>query len=135
MGCGGTVPDYIPEEVIRDMPEGAEHIVAPGLQEDIDGNNWITNLLFGAPNRADPRLPNYSYFQGLLQADRHIMVAGQVRIVGGMLGADHGVASFYAGAMVTTNPFSFSGAGPFLNGGPDGVRTRVAHWEEIQPEP
>lgn len=135
-GCGGgpggeTPPGYIPPEISGGAGSGSGfEFTASGLSQDIDAQSWLQQTLFGASGKADPRLPNYSYFQGLLQAKEHIVVAGQVRVVGGMVGADEGVASLYAGAMVTTNPFSFTGADG-LTGGPAGIRTRIGHWEEI----
>lgn len=60
-------------------------------------------------------------------------MAGQVRILGGLLGADtpDAVVSFYNGAMITTNAHSFVGAGDALTGGPVGMRTRIRNMEEI----
>ncbi len=137
LGCGSsagqTPPSYIPPEMAADIAAGAAGttFTTTGLNQTMNGNEWLQATLFGAPNRADPRLPNYAYFQGILQAKKHLLIAGQVRVVGGVLGSDNGVASFYAGAMVTTNPYAFTGAGPVLTGGPNGIRTRVGHWEEI----
>jgi hypothetical protein len=134
LGCADP-PPYIPPEILANPPDLlSDHVSPLPLGESFDGNDWIQSTLFGAPNRSDPRLPNYSYFQGLLQAKEHILVTGQVRIVGGVLGADNGVGAFYAGAMATTNPYAYTAAGPLLTGGPNGIRTRVGHWEEI-PNP
>lgn len=131
LGCGGDTsgsdPDYLPPELAG---AGGATFDALGFDGTIQGNDWITQLLFASPDRSDPRLPSYTYFQGLAQAGEHIVIAGQVRVVGGVLGADSGVGSLYAGAMVTTNPYAFTGA-EGLVGGPPGIRTRVGHWEEL----
>lgn len=110
----------------------ADRVTGINYTDTLQGGLYVKQLFSGKSNRRDPRLPGYSYFQGLIQANNHITVAGQVRIVGGLLGADGGdsVVSLYNGAMITTNAHSFVGADA-LSGGPDGVRTRVRKLEEI----
>ncbi len=137
LGCSGGQPaPYVPDEIISTVQStGYSLNVSPSpLNEDIDGDQWLDAILFGATARTDPRLPNYSYFQGLIEADKHIVIAGQVRIVGGVVGADTGVVALYAGAMMTANPYAFTGAGNSLTGGEPGIRTRVGEWKEI-PNP
>lgn len=140
LGCGsegsGNEATYVPPEIAGSTGAGSDlfDFEASGFEGTLQGDDWIQQLLFGSPDRSDPRLPNYSYFQGLAQAGEHVVIAGQVRVVGGVLGADSGVGSLYAGAMVTTNPYAFTGADGLV-GGPPGIRTRVGHWEELPQAP
>ena len=108
-------------------------ISASTLTDTLDGDVYIKGLLSGK-GYSDVRLPGYSYFRGLIETRRHITISGQVRIVGGVLGVDgaSAVASLYDGAMLTTNPRAFVGAGNLLTGGPAGVKTRIRRWKEIK---
>lgn len=137
LGCSGGQPaPYVPDEIVATVASTGYtlNVTSTQLNEDIDGDQWLDAVLFGATARTDPRLPNYAYFQGLIQADEHIVIAGQVRIVGGVVGADSGVMALYAGAMMTANPYAYTGAGTSLTGGEPGIRTRVGEWKEI-PNP
>ena len=99
----------------------------------LNGEQYIAQLLGAGGSRFDPRLPGYSYFQGLVQAENHVTIAGQVRVIGGVAGADDADATvnFYGGAMVTTNPHAYLGAGDSLTGGPAGMLTRIKTLEEV----
>lgn len=134
-GCSGSTKNYS-KEVYDDYKDEAIDLPVAGYSETLNGNDYISQLLGGASNRFDPRLPGYSYFQGVLQADNHITIAGQVRVVGGIMGADRedATGNLYSGAMITTNAHAFLGAGEALDGGPPGVRTRIRDMEEI-PNP
>ena len=141
-GCGGgggdddyTPPSRVAGAVYEHYQDSLAdaRISAIGYTDTMQGGLYIKQLLGGGSNRFDPRLPGYSYFQGLVQANHHIPVAGQVRIVGGVRGADgtNSVVSLYNGAMITTNAHSFVGAGKALTGGPDGMRMRIRKMEEV----
>ena len=106
-------------------------LTAQALNQVVDGEELIEGTLFGAANRVNPRIPSYSYFQGMIQADQHLIVAGQVRVVGSVLGSPNGVVNLYSGAMITTNPQAYTTAGSAVTGGPAGMKTRIAKWEEI----
>jgi hypothetical protein len=127
---------YISSEVYNDYSGSAINIPAGGYTETLNGEDYIARLIGDASNRLDPRLPGYSYFQGLIQSANHITIAGQVRVVGGVMGADRtdATANLYGGAMVTTNAHAFLGAGDSLVGGPAGMRTRIRSMEEV-PQP
>jgi hypothetical protein len=136
--CVACDPDNVPGDLIpyltvltgRDLD-----LTGPALASPSDRNEIIDAALHQAPGRVDLRLPNYSYFQGLIQVENHLVLAGQVRVVGGVLGGvaggSGGVSALYSGAMVTANPGAFEDAGDSLKGGPAGVKTRVRKWEEI----
>lgn len=128
-GCGGS--DTYSDEVYAEFQDSDFTIEAGGYTDPVTGDSYIAHLLGGASNRTDLRLPGYTYFQGIIQADKHLTVAGQVRIVGALLGADAGTCSLYNGAMITTNAHALIGAGEALNGMPEGIRTRIRTWEEI----
>lgn len=135
-GCGGGDRNAYSDEAYGDYEasysSGAGFNLSPGgFTDSASGETYIKRLLTGTSNRLDVRLPGYAYFQGIVQAEKHIMVAGQVRIVGGVLGADSGTCSLYSGAMVTTNAHALMGASDSMNGLPDGIRTRIRTWEEI----
>lgn len=137
-GCSQS-PTNIASEVADSFEGEAPPVtdLAPIVfHESLDSDSYIERLLSGASNRFDARLPGYSYFQGVGQAYNHILVAGQVRVVGGILGADapNATASFYQGAMVTTNAHAFFGAGKSLTGGGDGVTTRIRSWRIVAEE-
>lgn len=135
-GCGSggepVIDGLVASEVASDYATPIS-VTAGSYSETIDGATYVSQLLGGASNRFDPRLPGYSYFQGVIQANNHITVVGQVRIVGALLGADreNGTVSLYSGAMITTNAHAVVGAGESLTGGPDGMRTRIRKLEEI----
>ena len=142
-GCGGSsgaVPAqnnaYIAGEVYDDYASAPVNIPATTYSGTLNGEQYIAQLLGDGGTRFDPRLPGYSYFQGLVQAENHVTIAGQVRVVGGVTGADDADATvnFYGGAMVTTNPYAFLGAGDSITGGPAGMLTRIRTLEEI-PNP
>lgn len=133
-GCSGGQPvSYVPDEIFQTAQNSGYslNLTPENLNEQYQGNEWINQVLFGGAARTDPRLPNYSYLQGLLQAEEHIIVSGQVRIVGGVVGADTGVVALYAGAMLTANPYAYTGAENALTGGPNGIKTRIGRWREI----
>jgi hypothetical protein len=132
-GGGGAPPPGIASEAFADYSTTPITIASGTYTETINGGDFINQLLGDASNRFDPRLPGYSYFQGVIQAENHITVAGQVRIVGGLLGTDRAdaTASLYSGAMITTNAHGIVGAGSSLTGGPPGMRTRIRTMEEI----
>lgn len=135
-GCGGGNPNAYSNEIYSDYQtvysSGGNYNLTPGgFTDTASGDTYIKRLLSGTSNRLDVRLPGYSYFQGVVQSDKHLTVAGQVRIVGGVLGVDHGTCNLYSGAMVTTNAHAFMGASDSLTGLPDGIRTRIRTWEEI----
>jgi hypothetical protein len=144
-GCGsgsgsgtGSVPpssSRVAQEAYSDYSDATVTMNAASFAETLNGDTYVGQLLGDASNRLDPRLPGYSYFQGLIQANNHITVAGQVRVIGGILGADRSEAttSLYNGAMITTNAHAFVGAGDALVDGPPGMRTRIRHMEEIPP--
>ncbi len=136
-GSQSSSSSYIADEVLATYSEGSPLMDLAGIDynESIESDGYVARLLGGASNRFDARLPGYSYFQGVAQANGHISLAGQVRVVGAVLGADmeDATASFYQGAMVTTNAQAFFGAGSSLVGGPDGIQTRIKSWE-IVPE-
>lgn len=135
-GCGcDNPPPNVPQEIADTFDDDGYYpdINQQPLNEQVNGNDFLTEMLFGGAARTDPRLPNYSYCQALLQAEEHIIVAGQVRVIGGLVGADSGVVSLYSGAMITANPYAYTGSGAGLtvaNGG-NGVKTRVGEWREI----
>ena len=130
-GCGGSGEsgnlNIATEEFTSDDLDNLSGLT---LNESIDGNEWLNRTLFSGSNRADPRLPGYSYFQGLVQSGQHVRVIGQVRVVGGIITTEEASASIASGAMITTNPYSFTKSDG-LTGGPEGIKTRVGHWEEI----
>ena len=136
-GCGGGAnQSYYADEAYEDYEEAYErgegiNLQAGGYTDTVTGDASIKRLLSGTSNRTDLRLPGYSYFQGVIQAKKHLMVAGQVRVVGAVLGSDEETASFYSGAMVTTNAHALVGAGASLDGMPAGIRTRIRAWEEV----
>lgn len=139
LNIGCSTPDNIASEVVADATPGGRSITisSTGYSPVASPNEVVDSIVRdGGSGRVDPRIPNYSYFQGIVQAHNHIIVAGQVRIVGGILGADDtdATVSLYRGAMVTSNPDAFLGAGARLSGGEDGVRTRIDDLEEI-PSP
>lgn len=131
----GCQPRNLPDEV-SSYVSGLEREIdvdAVPLVEEIDANAFIDSIVREAPGRLDLRLPNYAYFQGIVQADKFVVLAGQVRVVGGVLGVDdpNGAAALYSGAMVTANPEAFLEADDTLIGGDAGLRTRVRSWREI----
>lgn len=137
-GCTSP-PDNVAPEVLDYLVDKGRYLeISPvPLSPLTDADAVVDNLILGGDSgRVDPRLPSYSYFQGLVHARKHLWIAGQVRVVGGVVGVDGANSTFslYKGAMVTSNPDAFLGAGTALTGGPDGMRTRVASWEEI-PNP
>lgn len=132
----GCRPPNLPDEIfdyINSLGRDLDLVSEPHV-DSFDDEIFIDSIVHGPPGRIDLRLPNYVYFQGVIQAEDHLVVAGQVRIVGGLLGAETGVAALYSGAMVTSNPQAFRDAGEALQGGPDGVSTRVRSWREV-PNP
>lgn len=136
-GCDGSDSQYS-SEAYEDFKDSDMELQAGGYTETVSGDSYIDRMLGGTSNRTDPRLPGYSYFQGIIQANRHITIAGQVRVVGAVLGGDGtpgspGTCSLYSGAMVTTNAHALMGASDNLNDFPAGVRTRIRSWEEITP--
>ncbi len=137
-GCSNTSSNFASEvtDTFEDEEPPITDLAALVLHESIDSDSYMERLLSGASNRFDARLPGYSYFQGVAQAYNHILVAGQVRVVGGVLGADvpNATASFYQGAMVTTNAQAFFGAGQSLTGGDDGVVMRIRSWRIVPEE-
>lgn len=142
-GCGGSsagVPAqnnaYIAGEVYDDYASAPVNIGSTTYSNTLNGEEYIAQLLGDGGSRFDPRLPGYSYFQGLVQAENHVTIAGQVRVIGGITGADAADATvnFYGGAMVTTNPYAYLGAEDSLVGGPPGLLTRIKTLEEI-PNP
>lgn len=137
-GCTAGYPGYVPTEVQPAL--GA--LMAPnfgslGHQEPLtelsltNRQEWIETKLFPTRNRSSVRLPNYAYLQGLVQAKEHVSLIGQVRVVGGVLGVETGVAAFYDGAMVTANPYAFTYASKYLTGGSGGFRTRIGSMQEV----
>lgn len=144
-GCGGggggaptagVPPSNVSLEAYNDYRDRTTTISTGGFSQTIDGETYIGRLLGGASNRPDVRLPGYSYFQGVIQAENHITITGQVRVIGAILGADrpNSTASLYSGAMVTTNAHALVGAGDALVDPRDGMRTRIRNWEEIPTE-
>lgn len=136
VGQGGPAPAGISQEVFNDYYASDIDVTAETYLETVVGTEFVVRLLGRASNRRDVRLPGYSYFQGLIHSENHVTVAGQVRIVGGLLGTDRdfATANLYGGAMVTTNAHAFTGAGDSLKGGPAGMKTRIRNWKEI-PNP
>ncbi|MFN8610341.1 MAG: hypothetical protein U0931_22580 [Vulcanimicrobiota bacterium] len=70
-------------------------------------SDYVNNL-FGNVNPAgvdvNLGLPNYAYFQGLLYSKQNIFMAGQVRVVGGLVA--QGNVTVAGEGMVTSNPES-----------------------------
>lgn len=153
-GCGSSGSASAPppssrvsEDLYNDYSSvsGSDHLLAAStLVESIDGDAYVGRLLNGT-GHPDIRLPGYSYFQGLIQANNHVTVAGQVRIVGGVMGAsgiddgetlstsgDDGTLNLYQGAMVTVNGQAFADADDLLLGTPSGIKTRVKTWKEVR---
>lgn len=133
-GLGGPpAPPGIAQEVYTDYHAANLDVTADTYVEAVVGPNYMMQLLGGASNRMDVKLPGYSYFQGLIHSDNHVTIAGQVRVVGGVLGTDrsYATANLYSGAMVTTNAHAFTGAGDSLKGGPAGMKTRIRNWKEV----
>ncbi len=130
---GGVPPSTVAGEAFNDYKDRTNTIGTGAFSETINGEDYIGRLLGGASNRPDVRLPGYSYFQGVIQAQNHITITGQVRVVGALLGADrpNSTASLYSGAMVTTNAQALVGAGEALVDPRPGMRTRIRNWEEI----
>lgn len=141
-GCssGSSAPD--PNQVAQEVADTYSSLATPDdtaaatLSENINGDAYIAGLLSGASNRHDVRLPGYSYFQGVIHAENHVTVAGQVRVVGGILGVSrtNATANLYNGAMVTSNAHAVLGAGSDLVNGPAGIKTRIKTLEEV-PSP
>jgi len=132
----GCEPDNVPTPLHSFLGDFAENL-------DLTGNSFVSesnqdeiidSTIHNAPGRVDIRLPNYVYFQGIVHAKNNFVMAGQVRVVGGVLGVENGVAALYSGAMVTANPGAFQDAADLLAGGPSGISTRVRKWEEV-PNP
>lgn len=71
------------------------------------GSQYVNNL-FGNVSPAGLNvnlgLPNYTYLQGLIVSRQHVFLAGQVRVVGGVVANRNAVVS--RDGMVTTNPES-----------------------------
>lgn len=130
---GGVPPSNVSSEAYNDYRDRTATISTGSFSETISGEAYIDRLLGGASNRPDVRLPGYSYFQGVIQAENHITITGQVRVIGAILGADrpNSTASLYSGAMVTTNAHALVGAGEALIDSRSGMRTRIRSWEEI----
>jgi len=82
-----------------DDPEGASLGPTP--------SDYVNNL-FGNVNpsgvEVNVGLPNYAYFQGLLYSQQNVFLAGQVRVVGGLIAT--GNVTVAGNGMVTTNPES-----------------------------
>lgn len=137
VGCDPD--DYVSPEVRSYVSSGSDvfdDVFPSAYTETLDGDDYVIQLLSGVNVGIDLRLPGYSYFQGVIQAKNHVVVAGQVRIVGGIVGVDEPDATLnlYNGAMVTSNPHAFLGAEDSLSGGPAGMQTRIRTLEEI-PNP
>jgi hypothetical protein len=70
-------------------------------------SNYVNNL-FGNLNNAgvdvNLGLPHYTYYQGMIVSKGNAYLAGQVRVVGGLVAV--GNVSLAGGSMVTTNPES-----------------------------
>lgn len=143
-GCGQSQEHKIPSEVsdnfigqdsnLSDFPP----VGGGATPTSTDTEEFVNDNIFNPSSRVDLRLPGYSYFQGIVQAETHLLVTGQIRIVGGILGAGDGsttstpgTVTLYRGAMVTSNPEAFLGAGTSLTNGPAGITTRISKWEEI----
>lgn len=138
-GCGGS-SNNVASEVVDDAVASGRTLTisSSGYSQVVSPDELVDSIVRGGGSgRVDPRLPGYSYFQGIVQAKNHILLAGQVRVVGGVLGADEpdATVSLYRGAMITSNPDAFLGAGASLTGGPDGIRTRISSLEEIPSPP
>jgi len=71
------------------------------------GSQYVNNL-FGNVNPAgvdvNLGLPNYTYVQGLIVSQQNVFLAGQVRVVGGIVATGNAVVA--GDGMVTTNPES-----------------------------
>lgn len=71
------------------------------------GSQYVNNL-FGNVSPAGVNvnlgLPNYTYVQGLIVSRQHVFLAGQVRVVGGIVADGNAVVA--GDGMVTTNPES-----------------------------
>lgn len=78
-----------------------------GASYSPSGSQYVNNL-FGNVNpvgvQVNLGLPNYTYFQGLVVSRQHVFLAGQVRVVGGVVANGNAVVS--RAGMVTTNPES-----------------------------
>lgn len=135
-GSYGSRDNYIATEVDADYNSDDILVTPITYTETLNGEDYISKLLGDGGSRFDPRLPGYSYFQGVIQAENHVTIAGQVRVVGAVMGADETDATlnFYGGAMVTTNAHGILGAGDALIGGPAGIPTRIKSMEEV-PNP
>ena len=72
-----------------------------------DASDYVRNL-FGTVNDVtvdlNLGLPNYAYYQGMIISRKNAYLAGQVRVVGGLIAV--GNVSLAGGGMVTTNPES-----------------------------
>lgn len=79
----------------------------PGATYAPSKSNYINNL-FGniTPSTValNLGLPNYTYVQGLIVSNQNVFLAGQVRVVGGVI--TNGNAIMAGSGMVTTNPES-----------------------------
>jgi len=132
----GCSSNQVADEVKTDYQSTYQDLSvdAQAYSSNLDADAYIDALVRGGSSRLDPRLPNYTYFQGVIHAQNHIIVAGQVRVVGGLLGNEvsDATTSLYRGAMVTTNPYAFTGAGDSMSGGTPGMKTRIDRWEEIE---
>jgi hypothetical protein len=72
-----------------------------------DSSDYINNL-FGNVNPSNTGLnlglPSYAYFQGLIYSRKNVFMAGQVRVVGGVIAT--GNLTLAGDGMLTTNPES-----------------------------
>ncbi len=129
----GTAPAGVAQELFNDYYNSNVNLSAGTFQEVLLGSEFTTQVTGAASNRLDVRLPGYTYFQGLIHADNHVTVAGQVRVVGGIVGSEreYATANLYGGAMITTNAHAFTGSGSALKGGPQGMKTRIKRWKEV----
>lgn len=137
-GCGNSATrSKYADEAYTDFEEAYKTdgpgiiLQAGGYTDAASGQVFIRRLLSGTSNRTDVRLPGYSYFQGVIQSDQHLMLAGQVRVVGALLGSEGKTVSLYSGSMVTSNAHAILGASASLSGLPDGIRSRIRSIEEI----
>lgn len=136
VGCDPD--DYVSNEVQSYAPSSPtfQDVDPTPYVETLDPQEYVVQLLSGVNVGVDLRLPGYSYFQGVIQANNHVVIAGQVRVVGGVIGVDapDATLNLYNGAMITSNPHSFLGAEDGLVGGPAGMYTRIRTLQEI-PNP
>ena len=92
-------------EVVELAAEKFEDPTPVPLAADTD--DYIDNL-FGNINPStlslNLGLPNYAYFQGLIYTRQNFFMAGQVRVVGGVVAENN--LSIAGDGMLTTNPES-----------------------------